>query len=212
MTATAGEEGGVLEASVAVVDPQQVVGHVVGDVDVEVAVVVEVLGNHAERGPGLVDARGMADFREAAGALVAEQAIPGRLVDLGRTVTRLAFVATAWLVVGQAEIDVVGDVEVAQAVAVEVREACTDRPRVARKCIERRDVPEPAVAQVLEQLVRPEVGEKDIEVAVVVDVPRGDPHAVAGCTNAGGLGRVDEAEFAVLGHVPEQAVAWQGRG
>ena len=206
----AGEESRVLEASATVVDPQQVVGHVVGDVDVEVAVVVEVLRDNAEGGTGLVDSRGGADVGEGAIAQVAEQAVACGRIDLGGAIAWLTFIAATRLVVRQAELDVVGDVEIAQAVAIEVREARTHGPVVAGERGGRRDVPESPVAEVLQQLVRSEVGEKDVDVAVVVDVAGGDPHAVARCTDSGGRGRIDEAKLAVPGHIPEQLVAGQG--
>ena len=107
----------------------------------------------------------------------------------------------------ESECHVVGDVEVRPAVAVEVREGRANGPiRAGEGCV-RRDVPETAVAQVLDELVGPEVGEEHVEVAVVVDVAGGDAHAVAGGADPRFGSGIDEAQAAAARLVAVQPIA-----
>ena len=87
----AGQQRRVLERAVVLVDPQLVGLAVVGDVDVDPAVAVEVGGRDAERRPERAADQGAAgDVGERAVALVVIEPARLRAVAAGRTVVALA--------------------------------------------------------------------------------------------------------------------------
>ena len=208
-----GQQGRVLECGVALVDPEQVVRHVVGHIEVDIPIIVEIGRDHAEAGAaGLANARCGADVGELAVAQIAIQKIRTTLVDDRRAIGRLAEVVRARLVVGEGELHIVGDVEIGEPVAIDVREAGAHRPAlIGRDVGSVADVAEAAIAEILEQLVGAEVGDEDVEVAIVVDVARGDSHAVAVGAYASAAGHVHESQPTALGGVAVETIARQCR-
>ena len=133
---------------------------------------------------------------EGAVAAVVEQP-----VLLGRTRQRPAVVGgaaghEARLVRRHQEAVVVADEEIEPTVAVVVEERRGGAEPAIVDARRRGHVAEGAVAVVPEQLIRPQVGEVEVDPAVVVEVAGGDADAVPGGLDAGALGDVDEAERA----------------
>ena len=193
------QQSAILEALACPVDPEQVGHLIVGDVEVEKAVAVDVGGNDAEPGTRLgQDAERRGDVLEGAGAVVAIEAIGLGAVALGSAVVGPAVGRVAALARGQAVVDVVDDVEIEIAVAVVVEEAGTDRPALsAADARPGGDILEGAIAAVAPQLVGAEVGEEDVDMAVAVDVTGRDAHAVAGGVQAARCRDVGETQLAL---------------
>ena len=192
--------------AVALIQPQVIGRAVVGDIEVCVAIAIEITCRHAEGGRrDLGEAGGAADVVEAPAAEVAEETVRDRRIGGGGAIAGPPRQVWAVLVRRKGEVEVVGDVEVQSFVAIDVGEACTHGPlgprqdRVA-------EFPEASVAQVLEQLVGAVVGEKDVRIAVVVDVAGGDAHAVAVCAHAGCIGDVNKAQTPIPANVAVQPV------
>ena len=192
----AGEQAGVAERAVALVDPEQVVRAVVGDVDVDPPVAVEVGGGHAEGRPETAaDERGLAHVDEAPLPRVAVQVVRGPPVGFGRTVVARVGQGAALDAALQRVVHVVADVEIEPAVAVVVDEG----GRYAESS-GRADAPlgrrlgERAVAAIDVQLVRAVVGQEQVGPAVVVHVARRHAQAIAVRLDAAVRGDVGEAQ------------------
>ena len=104
---------------------------------------------------------------------------------------------------------VVDDQKVQAAVLVVVDPDAADRPVPARDSGGRRHVLEAPRPGVAEQLVVPDAGDEEIDVAVVVVVGGGGAHGVAGSAHARGIGHVGEAQPAL---VAEEAIGILRRG
>ena len=127
----AGGKGGVLEATLALVDPKLVGIAVVGDVDVDEVVAVEVGGGDAESAAeGLVDAGLGCGIGEAAVTVVAEKAVGDGIVERGVAVVARAGGFAAFAVLADGEVDVVGVEEVEVAVVVIVDKGGAGAPAV----------------------------------------------------------------------------------
>ena len=85
----------------------------------------------------------------------------------------------------EVEIDVVGDHEIDEAVAVVVAESCAGRPSAVGDAGFRGDVGEGAVAVVVIENVAAEAGDVEVGPAVVVVVADGSAHGEAGSGEAG---------------------------
>ena len=118
----------VREVAGAVVDPQEVGAAVVGDIEVNVTVSVEVVGDDAHaRGARHGDPGRCGDVLEAAGAEVSVEAV-AYAGEPGRWTVAPPTGGTAWRRGVDSEVQVVGNVEVEQAVAVDIRETGADGP------------------------------------------------------------------------------------
>ena len=126
--------------------------------------------------------------------------IPVEPVGLSAVRPRRAVVADARdvgtsRVVLQRVIDIVANVQIEPAVAVEIEKRRRHRySGLLLNAARLRDVGEGAVAIVVEQLVRAEVGQQQIDAAVVVDVAGRDAEAVLTRIDAALVGHVREVE------------------
>ena len=186
-SATPGQQRRVLERAVAPVHPQLVLLAVIGDVDVDPPVPIEVGGGQSKAGSVLArDAGGDADVGEGAIPAVEVQPAGQRLVAVGRAVVPRARGAGARRVVLQAVTQVAGDVQIQPSVPVDVHKRRGRAPGRMVGSATRRPIREGAVAVVVPQLVgRVELGQVQIDAPVVVDVARGDAHPVAAGSDAG---------------------------
>ena len=194
------------------------VGHlVVGDIEIDETVAVEVVGGGAERRGGRhrVGAQAGADRGVDEGP-VAE--VPEEAVGLGRLTQRAAVVGLpagqeAALAVRAVEAVIVADVQVEPAVTVVVEE---DGRHAEAEVVDSRGyrgVLEAPAPEVAEEPVGAQVRQVEIDPAVPVVVGRGDSDVVARLVESDLRRDVGEAEFSGLGEiVPEQAVGGFGRG
>ena len=200
----------VAERPVAAVDSTTVLVTVVGDVDVDPTVAVEVVGDDAERPP--VRAR---DLR--LGGNVVEGPVPAVAVEPvghGQVPLRPAVVPysgrrRAVRITAGTVVDVVADVEVEPAVAVEVEKRSRESPAGAARADAVRDVGESTVAVVAEQPVGAEPGEIQIDPTVVVEVARRGAHAVTRDVQAAPEADVGEPERAGAVRVHDEIVPVQ---
>ena len=127
---TAGAIGDVHERSVAVVAVQEVADQIVGDVDVLIAVAIEVAERDAEPlAGGIGDASLLRHVGERAVAVVAIETVGHAVEDRRIAVHPVAFLAHAAVgIVGKPEVQVVGDVEIEIAVAIEIEEPGAGAP------------------------------------------------------------------------------------
>ena len=168
------------EGAVAPVDPQLVLLLIVGDEDVDPAVVVEVRRRHPERRPELVGDAGLRRrVDERAVAAIAIQPVRLGAIHLGGTIVRGAGPVEARDVGVQIETQVVADEEVEPAVAVVVEKRGRHPPPVGIvRAALFRHVRERPVAVVPEHPVPLESGQIEVDPAIVVDVAGRDAHAV----------------------------------
>ena len=205
----AGQQPGLAERPVAAVDPQQVLDAVVGDVDVDPAVAVEVGGGDAERRTEpAAGQRDVAHVDEPPLPRVAVQVIRRAAVGLRRAIVAGVGQGAALDAVLQRVVDVVADVEVEPAVAVVVDEGGRDAEAGGRaQTALGRRLPERAVAAVQVERVRAEVGQEEIRPAVVVHVPGGHAEPVAVRLDPARRGHVGEPEAARAVRADRQVVA-----
>jgi hypothetical protein len=176
-----------------VVPPEEVLRDVVRDEDVGVAVLVDIEGNDPHA-PALSprDARLSSEVAEGPVPLV-----PVEDVLLGLVVLRGAVQGNRTSEVGSRvlgiELQVVGDVEVEVAVALDVEEGATGTAAGIVDSGLARDIAEGPVPFVPEEDVRSPVRDVEIEVAVPVVVACGNPEAEAGVARPRGQGDVLEA-------------------
>ena len=124
-----GQQAGVSERPVLLVDPEQVLVSVVGHVDVDPAVPVEVGGRNAERRPKVPpDQRRGGNVDEPSGALIPIQAIRLRAVHAWRAVVPAAGRARALDIGVGAVVHVVPHVQVQPSVPVVVDERSRHAP------------------------------------------------------------------------------------
>ena len=207
----AGEQGGVHQRAVPLVDPQEVLGAVVGDVDVQPAVAVVVGGGDAQRGsespqrrardPAGIDVaeRARADVLERAVAAVAIEAVGQPPVGFRRAVVARPRRVGADGAIVEVVVDVVADVQIQPTVPVVVDERRGDAERVSRTSMPARvrHVGERPVAVVPKEPFRFEARHEQIDPAVVVEVSRRHPEAVSVGLQAALFGHVDEAPRSV---------------
>jgi hypothetical protein len=184
---------------------QEIRRGVVGHEDVRPAVVVVVTDHDAEPVAAPVEHAGLAaDVGEGAVAVVAVEHRPQRreVERVAVDAELLAGVAAEHLVV-HARVHVVDDEEVHVTVAIDVRPgaARTERRRPAGAC-RARHVGERLAPVVVEEHVRSDVGDVDVDPAVVVVVGGAAAHAVAGMRQAGGRRHVLERAVAAIVEQP----------
>ena len=161
---------------------EEIVGRrVVGHVEVDPAVAVEVGRDHAQSSPVAIDDARRGRHVDEPAAIVAKDVIGQR-----REVARIAVVGRRVLgidadrVVVHVPGEVVADVEVEIAVVVEVGERGGGRPvAIAGQAGLLGHVLEPAIAPVAEQGIGAPAREEEVGPAVVVEVGHRDPMAVA---------------------------------
>ena len=195
----AGHQGVVTKGAVALVDPQQVLLAIVGDENIHPPVAVVVGGGDAQRRPECAaDQRRRADIDESAPALIAVQAVRLATVDLRRTVVAGARHVRATRLVRQRVVRVVAHIEVKPAVTVVVQERGrhgeASRRVVKAACL--RLIGKGPVAVVAPQLIDAEIGQEQIDPAVVVDISRGHAQAELIGDDAARVGDVGEAQLA----------------
>jgi len=202
----AGGLGGVLKGTVAPVKEEEIWAHVVGDVEVDQAIAVQVGGDGRETaaiasGLGLfglgVDGEDgvVVDVGEGKVAIVAVEQVLGGPDGVWRAVAP----EPVWLepttepvILGELPDAVVGDVEVEVAVVVVVEERPARGPVGSVDPRRLADVPERPVAIVQEEDVRSVVTEKDVRIPVVVDVADDAPVSEAPVAVPGRRGHVLE--------------------
>ena len=179
---------------------------VVGDEEVELAVVVEVGpdGGEAEEVVGVVDAGGFGDVGEGAVAVVVIEGV-GRAFEAagaalhGDVVVLAGDLRAELREVVQVEVDVVGDEEIGVAVGVVVAEDGAGGPAfVVVEAGGFGDVGEGAVAVVAIEDDAAEAADEEVGEAVVVEVADGCAHRPAGIADAGFVGDVGEGAVVVV--------------
>ena len=209
----AGEQGIVHETPVALVEPELVGQAVVGHVDVDAPVAVEVGGRHAQRAaPGAGDTRGLADVFETSVAQIAKQAVfLAGAAQRSAVIAHTGGQATLALVV-EVVLQVVAHVQVQPAVGIDVHERRAEAPSRVVDAGCGGHVREAPVALVAPQLVVAVVHDVQVQVAIVVDVAGSHAHAVAGGRQPGGVGHVGEAQGLARPFAGRAVVAVQAIG
>ncbi len=160
------------------VEPELIGFTVVGDVDVDPAVVVEIAADDAE---SLTDSAGQAGGRGDIGERAIAVVVIEDIGDAGKHLRAAELLKAggigADLVGGDG--DIVDDVDVEKAIAVVIDERRRARPVIVGDTGGFGDLGEGAIAVVAVEPVSVEVGEVDVEVAVVVEVAERDADAVA---------------------------------
>ncbi len=124
-----GEQRRVRERAVAAIDPELVGQAVVGDVEVEPAVAVEVPAHDAESRTVVGrDARLGGDRPEGPVTIVVEQSVGDGQVAVRPAVVFKPVRSVALLVGRKAPVEVIGDVEIEPTVTIDVDESRADRP------------------------------------------------------------------------------------
>ena len=192
------------------VDPQLVGLAIVGHVDVNPPVAIEVRGHDAERGTKLPRYAGRGgDVREGSVAVVVEEVTGLRRIEMRRTIVRLAVDAVAAHVGVGRVVQVVAHEQVQPAVTVVVDKGGRTAPTGIVRAARFRHVCKGAVAVVPKQLILPQRGHVEIDAAVVVVIARSHAHAVPVGVDAALVGHVREPKRARpirvnLQIVPEQ--------
>ena len=208
------EQRRFLERAVTLIDPQQIGFAVVGHVDVDPSVAVEIRRHDAECRPEFsADERLRAHVGECSVAEVAIEPVRPSPVNLRRAVVPRARHVGTFPIVLQRVIDVVADVQIQPAVVIVIEEGGGHRNAwLAPNPTAVRDVGEGSVAVVVEQLVRSKVGEQEVDPAIVVDVRGRDAETVLSRVDAA-LGRhIREVERAGAVGANLQIVAEQPAG
>ena len=205
----AGLERRVFELAAAQVAPEEVRYRVVGDEEVDVAVGIEVGGQDTEAlgedSAAHGDPRRAGDVLKPAAAAVEVERVGSPIVFVGMAVGGgLLLAAGAGLVDPGVVEQVVGDVEVQQAVAVDVGEAGTRAPEGSPCPGGGCSIAEGAVAVIDVEHVTAEVGDVEVRVAIIVDIADREGGAVVPVADPGQVGYVDKASLA---GVAEQAIA-----
>ena len=174
------QQRAVPEGAVALVDPQLVLPLVVGDEQIEPAVVVVVGGSGAESRPELPPHPGLErHVRERPVAEIAVQPVRLSRTHLRRAVVRRSGRRIALPVRFLGVVQVVPDEQIEPAVAVVVEEGGGNAPPGTGGAGLGRDVGERPVPLVPVHLVGPEPRQVEVDRAVVVVVAGGHAHAVA---------------------------------
>jgi hypothetical protein len=141
--------------------------------------------------------------------LIDEERIGDAVEHLGAAVgTQIARAVAAVGVALEAEVHVVGDVQIEVAVAVDVAECTAGAPAGIGDPGFGRDLLEAPTALVAKQPIRAVVGDQEVEPAVAIGVAHADAHAVAWDAGSRVRRHVHEAPLAVL----EQLVVGDGAG
>ena len=173
--------GDVLECAIAAIEEHEVRAHVVGDVEVDPAVAVEVgrddpeaLGRRSDRcrPPGHVGERRF--------PVVSVEDVRGRLDGGGQTVGPHVRLAAEPIVVRQLPLTIIAHIKVEVAIVVIVEERPAHRPVRTADSRSLADIPERAFAVIEKKHIRAVVAEEDVLVAVVVDVSDDDAMAISG--------------------------------
>ena len=205
----AGFESRVFEFAAAQVAPEEVRHRVVGDEEVDVAVGIEVGGQDAEalgEDPATHGDPGRAgDVLESPSAAVEVERVGSPIVFVGVAVGGGSSLAAGAGLVDPGVVEqVVGDVEVEQAIAVDVCEAGARAPEGSPCPRGGCSIAEGAIAIVDVEHVAAEVGDVEVRVAIVIDVADGEGGAVVSVADPGLVGYVDKASLA---GIAEQAIA-----
>ena len=175
----AGERPIVHERAVVVIDPELVGGRVVGDVEIEPAVAVQIIGDNAEPGAvGAGDPGRFGDVGEMAVTVVPIQTIGCRAIGSRSAVIARARPVRAGLVTGEREIQVVRHEQIEIAIAVVIEEGRARAPERIAHARVACHIGERPVSVVAKQRIRSEARDEEIQVAVVVVVADRDSHAV----------------------------------
>ena len=170
----AGGDRDLLERAVVLIVEEEILGLVVGDVDVRVAVEVEIGGGDAHGAAlELREARLRAHVGESAVAIVVEQEIGFRRVIQGAGIVVGGVVSP----VCRVEFHVTADEEVHAAVAIVVQPGRTDRPAGDIEARLRRDVLERAVPVIAVEDDAAVAADEQVHPAVVVVIRRDRAHA-----------------------------------
>ena len=172
----------LFEAEPAHVSKEEIRRPIVGDVQVDPPVVVDVGGDDSQPPPVVVDDPCFPGRVDEATAVIAKQSVREGYDEArgAADVPRCAGAPTE-LGVGRIPGPIMADVEVEVAVVIEVREGGRSRPGAgASQAPSFGDVLEGAVALVAVEGVSIPSGDEQVGVAVVVDVADGDPVPIAG--------------------------------
>jgi hypothetical protein len=185
---------------------EEKVGHgVVGDKGIEKAIAIEVSEGdaHALAEEG-VDAGLMRDVGEGSVAVVAIEGVMQRQVEVGMAVGAQALFESAVGILVDFPMAVVDDEKIEQPIVVVVEPARADGPHLLTMGVCSRDsgfggdVSEGGVAVIAEKLVARDVCDKDVGVAVVVEVTNGNAHAIARSGYASFFSDVSECAVMVV--------------
>ena len=202
---------GVTECPPAVPEPEGVRIHVVGNVEIDRSVAVDIGSDHPEGPAGAtVDPRRRRHVGEGAVAVVAPQHVRLRL-DRQRAAEHPQAggpVATVRIRLRR-PLAIPADIEIEEPVAVGIDEGSARAPPAVVEACRRAPRLERAVAPIVEQDVAAVAGEEQVGEAVAVMVSDGDAMAVAGIPQATPLGDVVEPPAA---EIAEAAGAGTHRG
>ena len=196
------------------IDPELVWGRVVGDVDIEPAVAVEIIGDDAEPGAvGAGDPGRFGDIGEMTAAVIAIEAIRRRTVGPRPAVVARAGSVGAGLVACEREIQVVRHEQIEIAIAVVVEKGRARAPERIAHARVARHIGERPVSVVAKQRIRSEARDEEIQVAVVVVVADSDAHSISAQTDPRLCRDIGEMQpGCAVGSaseiVPEQPAGW----
>jgi len=195
-----GQKGNVLEAEASQVLEQELHARVVRDADLGEPIGVEVHEENAETAPlGPFCDRG-AHVREMSPVLVAKERVarPGKAVRAAEDFD--AEVAAPCAEVNAGEVDVGADVEIEEAVHVEIAEGGPGAPGVVLDS--RFELGEGAVAAVSKQSVPAEASQVQVAVTVVIDVADGTAERPSAAVDSSALRDVLERESSLSPEEP----------
>ena len=199
---------------VAVISVQLVGLGVVGHIDVQISVGIEISERDPKAGISSVGyPRLDAHIGESAVGIVPVQTVrlrgnPFRPVEHFQALVERLSAACGKCV--EIELEIVGDVQVQQPVTVEIAEGGTGPPAIVPHAGLGGHVREGPSAVVAEQLVRPPVGQVDIGISVVVVVADGAAHAPGRRSETGFIRNFAEdaqPPVTVTGFVAEEAIS-----
>ena len=196
----AGQHADLPERSIPLVLKQKVCHRIVGDIQVQVAVVIEIAPDRAQAiGRRHRHSRGTSHIREGAVTVVVIEHVRCREQALGSAMHPDAPV----LAIGRRRVlvvegNVVDNVEVQPAVAVIVREGGAGAPPGVSNPRGLRDVGERAIAVVAIQCVAAVIADVKVRPAIVVVVAGSNTHAPAISRNTRRLGDVSERAITVI--------------
>ena len=183
------------EGSIPLVEPEVVGCTIVGDVEVDPPVLIEVAADDPERWSGdFADPRFDGHVTKAPVSLIAEELVRDRTVGRWGTIVSLSGWREALLVSLDGEVDILADVEVQVPIAVIVEK---DRARAPAGIADARgggDITKRPISVVAQQHLSVKARQVEIDVPVRVVVSRRHAHAVVVEPRAARLRHVGEAE------------------
>ena len=183
----------------AVIEPELVVHAVVGDEDVDAVIAIEIAAHHAQAGAETgVNLHRVGDVGEGSVAVVAIQGVGKRRLIVGGAAIVVAAEVRAIQFGRRRPGQIIADVQIQIAIAVVIEESGARSPTRVVNTGHVREIDEMAGALVSQQNVPPDAGDVQIDIAIVVVIARGHPHAVAADIGAAAGGNVLERAVAAI--------------